>query len=283
MCDRVRDVGIAQRLGGLSSQSPSDTRSPTVDWWTWDPKKSDALPMAARIQPLLCATISSSAILARVRPLVPTARLGQVLRDRTIHRTIGVEVVPEDELRPGGGRSLNDGPHHRGMELGPPRVWRIGTMVDDGRSIAPAWPQPQPPRLRAGPSRFPAARRGPCDSPHALATLALPASGLRRALEGRPSITLSPVCSFIAPRQVHRREPRVSGSSRGPAGTEPGQDERPDPLEGSFKAWVGRARCGLRSGPPAVARWVASRLERFQESSAHPMETSGPGDTVRVG
>jgi len=64
--------------------------------------------------------------------------MGEILGEWSVHGAVGVEVVSEDEPRPGCGRSLDDRFHQRRVELRPLRIRWVGTVVDDGRSIARA-------------------------------------------------------------------------------------------------------------------------------------------------
>jgi hypothetical protein len=53
-----------------------------------------------------------------------------------VHRAIGVEVVAEHEPRPNRGRPFDDGVHERRMQIRPPRVRRVDTVVDDRCALA---------------------------------------------------------------------------------------------------------------------------------------------------
>jgi hypothetical protein len=62
----------------------------------------------------------------------------KVLGEGSFHRAVRVEVVSEDEPRPGSGRSLDDRFHQRRVELRPLRIRGVGAVVHDGRSVARA-------------------------------------------------------------------------------------------------------------------------------------------------
>src|SRR5262249_33802174 len=103
-------------------------------------EEAGAAPDGGADAPLLVRRHQVPGDLSARLPVGTGSSIGQILNDRTIHRTIGVEVVPEDQLRLRGSRPLDDGRHQWRMELAPAMVWRACTRVAALRAGAAAPP-----------------------------------------------------------------------------------------------------------------------------------------------
>ena len=143
------------------------TRSPTVETRAWGPKvrsspdhRSDPADLMRSDQRL-----GHSCPGPAVRTRGPR---GQILGERSVHRTVRIEVVVEYESGAGSAGRLDDGIHERGMELGPLGVgegWRSGrppTLPGTPDEPRRGWRR-RPPRCRPPRVRPP----GHCGSPRA--------------------------------------------------------------------------------------------------------------------
>lgn len=133
---RMRNVGVAEHLGRLVGDRPRED------------------PIAYRGKAHVAAEEVRAAPDRRADPSVPVRleqRVGdvgsdstvwtvgplwQVLGQRTIHRSVGVQVVTEDERGSCGSRRFDDRLHERWMQRRPLRVRRVGAVVDHGSAVA---------------------------------------------------------------------------------------------------------------------------------------------------